>query len=100
VRAWATPSFEIESQAAHVPVGVDGEALVFDPPLRFALGRPPSAVESPATTPAPPAACMPARAWETFLALIAVAAGRASAIGRENEVAPLPGSSNRLDPRL
>ena len=34
LRAWATPLFEIEAQAP-VPAGVDGEALVFDPPLRF-----------------------------------------------------------------
>jgi diacylglycerol kinase family enzyme len=32
---WTQPSFEIHSTAP-VPVGVDGEALVLDPPLRFA----------------------------------------------------------------
>jgi diacylglycerol kinase family enzyme len=36
VWTWATPSFEINSAAA-VPAGVDGEALVFEPPLRFRI---------------------------------------------------------------
>jgi diacylglycerol kinase family enzyme len=77
VRAWATPSFEVESQAP-VPVGVDGEALVFDPPLRF-RARPAAlrcriARHHPGAS---PAALVPERAWETLLALLGVAAGRA-----------------------
>jgi len=31
---WTTPTFEVDSSQP-VPVGVDGEALVLDPPLRF-----------------------------------------------------------------
>jgi len=34
LRAGTTPWFEIEADAP-VPAGVDGEALSFDPPLRF-----------------------------------------------------------------
>jgi diacylglycerol kinase family enzyme len=33
-RQWSTPAFEVDS-AAPVPAGVDGEALVLEPPLRF-----------------------------------------------------------------
>src|SRR5512133_1297499 len=33
-RAWTTPSFEVGARAP-VPAGVDGEALVLEPPLRF-----------------------------------------------------------------
>jgi diacylglycerol kinase family enzyme len=35
-RQWTAPSFEVESKSP-VPAGVDGEALVFDPPLRFTI---------------------------------------------------------------
>jgi diacylglycerol kinase family enzyme len=34
--AWSTPSFTIEAQAP-VPAGVDGEAVMLDPPLRFSV---------------------------------------------------------------
>ena len=35
-RQWTAPSFDVESNSP-VPAGVDGEALVFDPPLRFTI---------------------------------------------------------------
>jgi diacylglycerol kinase family enzyme len=73
---WATPSFEIESQAP-VPAGVDGEALVFDPPLRFRAR--PGALRCRIArhhAGASPAALMPARAWDTIVALIGIALGR------------------------
>jgi hypothetical protein len=35
-RQWSAPAFEVQSSAP-VPAGVDGEALVLDPPLRFAV---------------------------------------------------------------
>lgn len=35
-RQWTAPSFEVESNSP-VPAGVDGEALMFDPPLRFTI---------------------------------------------------------------
>src|SRR5512138_1202548 len=37
-RAWTTPSFEVDARAP-VPAGVDGEALVLEPPLRFRIRR-------------------------------------------------------------
>jgi diacylglycerol kinase family enzyme len=35
-RSWTTRSFEVDANAP-VPAGVDGEALVFEPPLRFRI---------------------------------------------------------------
>ena len=37
-RQWQAPTFEVGSVGA-VPAGVDGEALVLDPPLRFSIRR-------------------------------------------------------------
>lgn len=34
LRAWSTTTFEVDSSGP-VPVGLDGEAVTFDPPLRF-----------------------------------------------------------------
>jgi diacylglycerol kinase family enzyme len=76
LRAWEAPSFEIDSHAA-VPVGVDGEALVFDPPLRFRVR--PAALRCRIARHHPgasPAAFIPARAWEALRALAGIAVGR------------------------
>jgi diacylglycerol kinase family enzyme len=78
---WTAPSFEIESRSS-VPVGVDGEALMFEPPLRF-RARPAAlrcriARHHPGAS---PAALMPARAWDTVRALIRIAVGAPSARG-------------------
>jgi diacylglycerol kinase family enzyme len=35
MRQWSAPAFEVDA-AEPVPAGVDGEAMMFDPPLRFA----------------------------------------------------------------
>ena len=35
-REWEAPSFEVEADSA-VPAGIDGEALVLEPPLRFRI---------------------------------------------------------------
>jgi diacylglycerol kinase family enzyme len=75
-RTWAAASFEIEATAP-VPVGVDGEALVLDPPLRF-RARPAAlrcriARHHPGAS---PAALMPARALDTVVALLRIAVGR------------------------
>jgi diacylglycerol kinase family enzyme len=35
-RAWTTPSFEVDARSP-VPAGVDGEALVLEPPLHFRI---------------------------------------------------------------
>lgn len=75
VRAWATPTFEV---AAHTPVpaGVDGEALVFDPPLRFRVR--PAALRCRIARHHPgasPAALAPKRGWMALRALVDIAAG-------------------------
>jgi len=85
---WAAPSFEIASQAP-VPAGVDGEALVFAPPLRF-RARPAAlrcriARHHPGAS---PAALTPARARDTLLALIDIALARPRRSGK-------PSSSRR-----
>ena len=36
MRQWSSPAFEVDA-AEPVPAGVDGEAMMFDPPLRFAI---------------------------------------------------------------
>ncbi len=76
LRAWATPSFEIAAQAP-VPAGVDGEALVIDPPLRFrvrpAVLRCRIARHHPGAS---PAALAPERAWTALRTLVGIAAGR------------------------
>ncbi len=74
---WSTPTFEVTSSQP-VPVGVDGEALVMDPPLRF-LSRP-SALRvrlAPQHPGASPAAGLPDGISDLLRRLLAVAAGRA-----------------------
>jgi diacylglycerol kinase family enzyme len=74
--AWTTPSFEVEARAP-VPAGVDGEALMLDPPLRF-RSRPAAlrcriARHHPGAS---PSAVVPDRAWMAARNLIGIAAGR------------------------
>jgi diacylglycerol kinase family enzyme len=76
LRAWATPSFEIEAQAP-VPAGVDGEAVVFDPPLRFRVRRGALRCRIARHHPgASPAALAPERARTALRLLVGIAAGR------------------------
>jgi diacylglycerol kinase family enzyme len=75
LRAWTAASFDIEAQAP-VPVGVDGEALVFDPPLHFRVR--PAALRCRIARHHPgasPAAFVPRRARTAFRSLIRVASG-------------------------
>jgi diacylglycerol kinase family enzyme len=75
LRVWAAPSFDIEAQAP-VPAGVDGEALVFDPPLRFRVR--PAALRCRIARHHPgasPAALAPERAGAALRSLVGVAAG-------------------------
>jgi diacylglycerol kinase family enzyme len=75
LRAWVTPSFEIEAQAP-VPTGVDGEAVVFEPPLRFRVR--PAALRCRIARHHPgasPAALAPERARTALRSLVAIAAG-------------------------
>jgi diacylglycerol kinase family enzyme len=73
---WSTPAFEVTSSQP-VPVGVDGEALVIDPPLRF-LSRP-GALRvrlAPHHPGASPSTGLPDGVSDLLRRLLAVAAGR------------------------
>ncbi len=75
-RQWSTPAFEVTSSEP-VPVGVDGEALVLDPPLRF-VSRPGALrVRIAPTHPgASPSATVPGQLHHVLGRLLAIAAGR------------------------
>jgi hypothetical protein len=63
---------------APVPAGVDGEALVLEPPLRFAIH--PGALRlrlAPQHPGASPSAALPAGLWDGVSTLLKVAAGSA-----------------------
>ena len=74
---WSTPAFEVTSSQP-VPVGVDGEALVLDPPLRF-VSRPGvlRVRLAPQHPGASPSAGLPEGLLGVLGRLLAVAAGRA-----------------------
>ncbi len=74
---WSVPAFEITSSQP-VPVGVDGEALVMDPPLRF-VSRPGvlRVRIAPQHPGASPSAALPEGLRHALGHLLAVAAGRA-----------------------
>jgi hypothetical protein len=63
-------------------VGIDGEALLLDPPLRFRILPGALRVRIPAHAPgSSPAAAVPTSAWSTLTALLQTAAGRPVTIG-------------------
>ena len=73
MQQWTAPEFEIAGSAA-VPAGVDGEALVFDPPVRFVTR--PQALRvriAPQHPGASPSAVMPDRPRQMLAALAALA---------------------------
>ncbi|MES1165364.1 MAG: diacylglycerol kinase family protein [Verrucomicrobiota bacterium] len=75
LRSWVAPSFEIAANAP-VAAGVDGEALVFDPPLRFRIR--PAALRCRIARHHPgasPAALAPQSASVALRALVSIAAG-------------------------
>jgi diacylglycerol kinase family enzyme len=73
---WSDTAFELRS-AQPVEVGLDGEALVLDPPIRFRTMPGALRVRLPAGAPGySPAAAVPARGWATITALLQTAAGR------------------------
>jgi hypothetical protein len=68
-------AFEVEAQGK-VAAGLDGEALVLDPPLRFRVR--PAALRCRIARHHPgasPAALTPERAWGAITALVGIAAG-------------------------
>ena len=78
---WADGSFELQS-GQPVEIGVDGEALVLDPPIRFRTLPHALRVRIPHAAPGySPAAAAPTPGWATVTALLRAAAGRPVAIG-------------------
>jgi diacylglycerol kinase family enzyme len=73
--SWATPEFEVRSGGA-VEIGLDGEALLLDPPLRFASLPGALRVRVPRRSGLAPAARAVALTGENLGALLRVAAGR------------------------
>lgn len=73
LRQWDAPTFEVDSDGP-LPAGVDGEALVIDPPLRFTIR--PGALRvriAPHHPGASPAAAMPDNFADAMLRLIRIA---------------------------
>jgi diacylglycerol kinase family enzyme len=78
---WADGSFQLES-GQPVEIGIDGEALVLDPPIRFRTLPGALRVRIPLGAPGySPAAAAPTRGWATVTALLHAVAGRPVAIG-------------------
>ena len=73
--SWSTEEFEVRS-GGPVEVGLDGEALVLDPPLRFTSMPGALRVRLPRGVGLPPAARAVALTSENLRALLRVAAGR------------------------
>lgn len=74
-RTWTTTSYEVGARAP-VPAGVDGEAIVFEPPLRFRIR--PGALRCRIARHHPgasPAAFLPEGAWGVIRTLAGIAAG-------------------------
>jgi diacylglycerol kinase family enzyme len=74
--SWTTPTLEVRSSDPVVAVGLDGEALVLRPPLRFASAPLALRVRVPRTAGLAPAARSVALTRESLSALLRVAAGR------------------------
>ena len=75
LESWASQEFEVRSSGP-VEVGLDGEALVLDPPLRFASLPGALRVRLPRGTGPPPGARAVALTTDNLGALLRVAAGR------------------------
>jgi diacylglycerol kinase family enzyme len=73
---WNDTSFEVRS-GQPVEIGIDGEAMVLDPPIRFRTAPAALRVRIPAHAPGySPAAAAPTPGWATVTALLQTAAGR------------------------
>jgi diacylglycerol kinase family enzyme len=73
---WATPDFEVRS-ADPVPAGVDGEPVVFEPPVRFVVRHQVLRVRVSRSHPgASPSAMQPEGLGDGLRALLRVAVGR------------------------
>ncbi|HSK36283.1 MAG TPA: diacylglycerol kinase family protein [Actinomycetota bacterium] len=77
---WAGASFRLHS-GQPVEIGIDGEALVLDPPIEFRTLPGALRVRIPLGAPGySPAAAAPTRGWATITALVRTAAGRPVAV--------------------
>src|SRR5512132_837170 len=75
-REWSAPEFQVDSKQP-VAAGVDGEAMTFEPPLRFRIRPGALRVRIARRHPgASPSAAVPDRLWDGVRALVGVAAGR------------------------
>jgi diacylglycerol kinase family enzyme len=73
---WTDTNFEVRA-AAPVEVGIDGEAVLLDPPIRFRIQPGALRVRIPLQAPGySPAAAVPTPGWATVTALWQTAAGR------------------------
>jgi diacylglycerol kinase family enzyme len=73
---WVDTSFEVRS-GQPVEVGIDGEAMLLDPPIRFRIVPGALRVRIPLHAPGySPAAAAPTPGWSTITALLQTAAGR------------------------
>ena len=75
-REWSAPDFEVDADNP-VPAGVDGEALMLDPPLRFHIRPGVLRVRvAPDHPGASPSAFVPEGMWAGVLELLRIASGR------------------------
>ncbi len=84
-RTWTAHSYEIDADAA-LPAGVDSEAAVFTPPLRFSVRRAALRCRIARHHPgASPSAFLPESLWEAIRTLAGIAAG--------HDPRPVPGGA-------
>jgi len=75
-REWSAPDFTVDSDGP-VPAGIDGEAVLLEPPLRFRIRPGALRVRIARAHPgASPSAMIPERLWDGLRALARIAAGR------------------------
>jgi diacylglycerol kinase family enzyme len=78
-REWSTPEFQVDS-GGPVAAGIDGEAVMLDPPLRFRIRPGVLRVRIARAHPgASPSAAIPEDFWESVRALARIASGRTPA---------------------
>ena len=76
LREWSAPDFEVDADSP-VPAGIDGEALMLDPPLRFRIRPAVLRVRIARKHPgASPSAMAPEGLWAGVLELTRIARGR------------------------
>ena len=75
-REWSAPDFEVDADSP-VPAGIDGEALMLDPPLRFRIRPAVLRVRIARAHPgASPSAIAPEGTWDGVIQLARIALGR------------------------